>query len=172
MKAWIKVLGVVVCLLAVALVVVWRQDAMAKSSFTLQEPGSGDEVRVETGSPVLHLVFFAIWCPPCQEELRALGDLSARWSERGYRLVLVGVKNRQSADRLARFMSDNALPGELLYDADGSVQARLGAEQLPTHILFDAAGRELLRAGGLDEGVAEAVETALDQADRGSEGRR
>jgi peroxiredoxin len=172
MKAWIKVLGGVVCVLAVVLAVVWRQDALAKSAFALQDPRSGEEVRVETGAPVLHLVFFAIWCPPCQDELRALGDLSARWSERGYRLVLVGVKNRQSAERLARFMSETTLPGEMLYDADGSVQSRLGAEQLPTHILFDGAGRELLRAGGLDEGVAEAIETALEQADRSSGGRR
>jgi len=172
MKTWIKVLGGVVCALAVLLAVAWRQDAMAQSSFVLQDPSTGDEVRVEADAPVLHLVFFAIWCPPCQDELRELGDLSDRWSERGYRLVLVGVQNRQTAERLARFISDNQLPGELLYDADGSVQAKLGAGQLPTHILFDASGRELLRAGGLDEGVAPAVESALKEAGRDGGTRR
>jgi peroxiredoxin len=172
MKTWIKVLGGGVCAMAVLLAVAWRQDAVAQTSFVLQDPRTGGEVRVATDSPVLHLVFFAIWCPPCQEELRALGDLSARWSERGYRLVLVGVKNRQTAERLARYMSDNDLPGELLYDSDGSVQAKSAAEQLPTHILFDASGRELLRAGGLDEGVAPAVESALKEAGRDGGTRR
>lgn len=172
MKAWIKVLGGAVCALAVVLAVSWRQDALAQSAFVLQDPRSGDEVRVETGAPVLHLVFFAIWCPPCRDELRALGDLSARWDERGYRLVLVGVKNRQTVERLARYMSDNQVPGELLYDADGSVEAKLGAGQLPTHILFDASGRELLRVGAFDEGVAPAVESALKAAERGDGTRR
>ena len=172
MKTWIKVLGGVVCALAVLLAVAWRQDALAQSSFALQNPRTGDEVRVEASAPVLHLVFFAIWCPPCQDELRALGDLNARWDERGYRLILVGVQNRQTAERLARFMSDNELPGELLYDSDGSVQAKVGAAQLPTHVLFDASGRELLRAGGLDEGVAEAIESALGSAGRSGGARR
>jgi len=172
MKTWIKVLGGVVCALAVLLAVSWRQDALAQSSFALQDPRTGNEVRVETGAPVLHLVFFAAWCPPCRDELRALGDLSARWDERGYRLVLVGVKNRQTAERLARFISDNEVPGELLYDADGSVEAKLGAGQLPTHILFDASGRELLRAGGIEEGVAAAVESALKESGRGGGARR
>jgi len=167
MKAWIKVLGGVVCALAILLAVAWRQDALAQSSYVLQDPRTGDEVQVATGAPVLHLVFFATWCPPCRDELRALGDLSARWDERGYRLVLVGVKNRQTAERLARFISENEVPGELLYDADGSVEAKLEARQLPTHILFDASGRELLRAGGFDEGVAPAVESALKDAGRG-----
>ena len=172
MKTWIKVLGGVVCVLAVLLAVAWRQDALAQSSFALQNPRTGDDVRVETGAPVLHLVFFAIWCPPCQDELRALGDLDARWDERGYRLILVGVQNRQTAERLARFVSDNEVPGELLYDADGSVQAKLGARQLPTHILFDASGRELLRAGGFDEEVAETVESTLAAAGRSGGARR
>lgn len=172
MKAWIKVLGGVVCALAVLLAVMWRQDALAQSSFVLQDPLTDDEVRVDANAPVLHLVFFAIWCPPCQDELRALGDLDARWSERGYRLVLVGVQNRQTAERLARFVSDNQVPGELLYDADGSVQAELDAGQLPTHILFDASGREILRAGGLDEGVASAVEAALKETGRDGGKRR
>jgi hypothetical protein len=87
-------------------------------------------------------------------------------------LILVGVQNRQTAERLARFMSDNEVPGELLYDADGSVQAKLGAGQLPTHVLFDASGRELLRAGGLEEGVAETVESTLEAAGRAGGGRR
>ena len=172
MKTWIKILGGGVCAVAVLLAVAWRQDARAQTSFALQDPRTGDEVRVAADAPVLHLVFFAIWCPPCQDELRALGDLSARWSERGYRQVLVGVQNRQSAERLAQFISDNQPPGDLLYDADGSVQAKLGAEQLPTHILFDASGRELLRAGGLDEGVAPAIEATLKEAGRGGGTRR
>jgi peroxiredoxin len=172
MKTWIKVLGGAVCVLAVLLAIGWRQDALAQNSFALENPRTGEDVRVEPGAPVLHLVFFAIWCPPYQDELRALRDLNARWDERGYRLILVGVQNRQTAERLARFMSDNEVPGELLYDADGSVQAKLGAGQLPTHVLFDASGRELLRAGGLEEGVAETVESTLEAAGRAGGGRR
>ena len=45
---------------------------------------------------VLHLVFFATWCPPCVQELERLADLEERWGNRGYRLVLVAVRNRHT----------------------------------------------------------------------------
>jgi len=37
------------------------------------------------------------------------------------------------------------------------VQSALTAERLPTHIVFDASGREVERAGALDDSIRNAV---------------
>jgi len=155
----------VVCALAVALAGGSLWAAMPEAGIALQRPGDAGQVRIEPGAPALHVVFFATWCPPCVNELRRLGELDARWNERGYRLVVIAVQNRHTADRLARFISENEVPGELLFDADGSAQAALGAQRLPTHLVFAASGEEVLRAGGVDEGVGEVVQQLLG-ADR------
>ncbi len=136
-------------------------SAAQVSGFELQRAADAKTVRVEPGAPALHIVFFAIWCPPCVDELRALGELDARWSERGYRLVLIAVQTRHTRERLASFAAGRELPGELLFDVNGRAQAALRAEQLPTHIVIDSSGKEVLRAGGVDEGVAQAVEGLL-----------
>ena len=114
----------------------------------------------------MHLVFFATWCPPCVEELDRLGELHARWEGRGYRLVLVGVNRRQTADRLNRFARGRSLPGRLLFDASGGAGRSLGADELPTHIVLDAKGNEVLRASGLDDEVELAIERLMKSGRR------
>lgn len=134
-------------------------------SLRLLDPVSGSATTVEPGAPLLHLVFFATWCPPCLDELDGLAELEARWEERGYRLVLVAAKNRHTPERLARFVAEQNPPGRLLYDDSGKATASLAEQGLPTHILVDASGGVLLRATALEDGVAETVEKLM--RDRG-----
>ena len=139
---------------------------------SLDDPLSGEKVELQVGAPALHVVFFATWCPPCVEELQRLAEIQARWEERGYRLVLVAVKTRHTPERLVRFAADNRPPGELLFDSDGRAARALGGEQLPTHFLFDAAGKEVHRAASLDDGVVDALDNLMWELERAPERER
>jgi len=135
----------------------------AELPLTLKEPATGDSIRIEAGGKALHVVFFATWCPPCRDELENLADSEARWGEQGYRLVLVAVKNRHTEARLAQFVTERGLPGILLFDEDGKTQRDWKAEHIPTHVLFDGDGREVLRTGELNDELSEAVERLVAQ---------
>jgi peroxiredoxin len=124
----------------------------------LLDPVKRSAVVLTPGSPVLHIVFFATWCPVCVEELDELAELQARWEERGYRLVLVAVRTRHTADRLARFAAERRPPGELLFDSTGDAARTLEADGLPTHVLLDASGAVIHRAPSLEDGLVEALE--------------
>ncbi len=123
----------------------------------LLDPRTGKSVRVAPGPKALHVVFFATWCSPCTAELEGLADLETRWRDGGYRLVLVAVASRHTAERLARHAGEHELPGQLLYDASGAAEAALHADGLPAHIVFDAAGKEVARSGALDDQIRDAV---------------
>jgi len=115
---------------------------------------------IEAGPPLQHVVFFATWCRPCLEEMTDLGELEARWRDRGYRLILVAVPRRQSLPRLARFAARERPPGVLLFDSDGSLQRAFGVTRIPTHVVLDASGRIVLDTGtarDLDETVIEPI---------------
>lgn len=118
---------------------------------SLHNPVTGQTAGLEIGAPVLHIVFFALWCPPCLDELEALRQLHARWAERGYRLVLVAVQTRHTAERLTRFAAEHDLPGELLFDIDGAAEQRFAAAGLPTHLLLDESGEVVLRADAVGD---------------------
>jgi hypothetical protein len=76
-------------------------------------------------------------------------------------LVLVAVRTRQTADRLARFAAERRPPGELLFDSTGDAARTLRADGLPTHVLFDASGAEIHRAPSLEDGLVKALEAHM-----------
>ena len=132
----------------------------------LTDPLQDSPVTLVPQTGLTHLVFFATWCPPCTEEFPRLAELEARWTGRGYRLVLVAVSGRQSAERLRRFHASADPPGRLLWDAEGRVADVLGAGQIPTHLLVDGRGRIVLRASELNADVEQRVEQELGRSGR------
>jgi len=128
---------------------------------TLLDPTTGRRVELEPGDRLLHLVFFATWCPTCVEELTDLAELEARWARQGYRLVIVATQTRQTADRLADFVAERKPPGRLLFDDRGEAARTWGAERLPTHVLLDRTGKEIARSGELDERIRTTIAERL-----------
>jgi len=135
--------------------------ATGAAPLRLVEPGDGRDVNLAFDVPATHIVFFATWCPPCVEELEELTRFAARWEERGYRLVLVAVRNRQSPEKLNAFSARVSVPGRLFFDADGSVQRRYDVVDLPTHVVLDSGGAEVARGAGMGGSVANALASLL-----------
>lgn len=136
-------------------------SAVVRLPVNLADPVNGGMVELKAESPVLHVVFLATWCPPCVEELPRLVELEDRWKGRGYRLMVVAVATRQTPERIDAFRREREVPGRLLFDADGRLERDWQAAQLPTHVLLDAEGREVLRKGKLDAEFEAAVERSL-----------
>jgi thiol-disulfide isomerase/thioredoxin len=143
------------------------QAAPGPLPVTLSDPVAGDDVELRPGAPVLHVVFFATWCPACVDELDRLADLEMRWAESGYRLVVVAVAARQEPRRLARFASDRRPPGLFLHDREGRAQKSFGADRLPAHFLLDSSGAILARSGALDDAFMDALKRYLRERERG-----
>lgn len=128
---------------------------------TLSDPVAGGEVELSAGAPLLHVVFFATWCPACVEELDRLADLQLRWEQSGYELIIVAVATRQDPRRLARFAAERTPPGRLLHDPGGGAQKLFGAESLPAHFLFDESGRLIAGSAALDQSFVKTLERYL-----------
>lgn len=119
---------------------------------------------------VTHLVFFAVWCRPCVDELGALGDFEARWGAGAYRLVLVAVPTRHDVPRLRAFAAEHAPPGRLLFDAKGDAVRSFGVDKLPTHVILDESGATVATAPQFDDSLRETI-VAKVRAARGEPAR-
>jgi len=138
----------------------------APSGLFALDPATGDRVALDWAQGPTHVAFFATWCRPCLEEAPRLFDLQDRWKADGYRLFLVALPTRQSADRLKEFLAQGPVPGRLLLDTDGSVAKAFGVTTIPAHVLVDRSGRMIARGGALDEAFTQAVERGVRQAGR------
>ena len=135
-------------------------------ALTAVDPSSGAAVALDPSQGPMHVVFFATWCRPCMAEIPRLADLEDRWKPDGYRLFLVAVATRQTADRLRELAAQDPLPGRLLFDSNGTVAAAFGAGTIPTHALIDRQGRIVARSGVLDPAFKQAVERLVRQEGR------
>ena len=148
---------------ALALVLLSFGAALAAPAVRLLDPETGKSVELPIGAQALHLVFFATWCPACIDELAALSELDGHWSQRGYRLVIVAVRTRHDARRLAAFIADERPPGRMLYDSEGVAEQRWSAARVPTHVVLDASGQEVVRSNALGPEIEAALERLLDE---------
>jgi thiol-disulfide isomerase/thioredoxin len=122
------------------------------------DPAGGQAVPLDPAQGPMHLVFLATWCRPCIEQIPRLFDLEDRYKAEGYRLILVAVPTRQTEDRLRTFLAGEPVPGRLLFDREGLVEAVLGVKTLPQNVLIDREGRVVARSGVPDAAFAEAVD--------------
>ncbi len=148
---------------ALVLVLLWLGGALAAPPARLLDPETGKPVELPVGAQALHLVFFATWCPTCIDELTDLSELDAQWSKKGYRLVIVAVRTRHDARRLAEFIADERPPGRMLFDSEGVAEQRWSAARLPTHVVLDANGKEVARSSALGPPIEAAIERLLDE---------
>jgi thiol-disulfide isomerase/thioredoxin len=137
----------------------------------LVDPVKGGEVALSPGDAALHVVFFATWCEPCLAQMTRLAEIEDRYKGSGYRLVLVAVPTRQTAERLARFAAEARPPGELLFDATGEARKAFSLTEIPEHVLLDATGRIVARGSGPEAIGDVAIRRALESRSPGAEVR-
>lgn len=109
----------------------------------------------DVGEPLL-VNLWATWCAPCVKELPTLQKLDSRSG--GPRVIAVSqdMAPRGSIDA---FLERHRLGDlEVWHDPEMALSGSLGAQVLPTTILYDAQGREVWRyVGDLDWTGGEAL---------------
>lgn len=121
------------------------------------EPGSLAEQK---GEPLL-VNIWATWCAPCVKELPTLEALADRPGTPRVIAVSQDMAPRGSVDA---FLDKNGLAAlEVWHDPKMALSSALGAEVLPTTILYDGQGREVWRyVGDLDWTGEEASKLLAD----------
>lgn len=114
----------------------------------------GKPAALPAGKPLL-VNLWATWCAPCLAELPAL-DRAAEL--RADRLTVVAVDQGDDAAKVQAFLKGKPLVhARPLLDREMTASLKLAAN-LPTTILYDAAGKEIWRVtGGRDWTSAESL---------------
>ena len=124
------------------------------------------ELATLSGTPVL-VNLWATWCAPCIVELpmldRVAGDTKGR-----LRVRTVSQDMRQT-EKVAPFLTERGLKHlEPWLDPRSDLTFALGAQTLPTTILYDAAGKEVWRYVGAADWTGPEAARLLAEAAPGS----
>jgi thiol-disulfide isomerase/thioredoxin len=119
---------------------------------TFNDPDRGEMTLADLhGVPVL-VNLWASWCAPCVKELPTLDRLSQSHDKDGSLGVVAISQDSGPHASVVAFLDTHKIESLAAYqDPKMALSGALGAEVLPTSILFDAKGREVWRyVGDLD----------------------
>ncbi len=88
---------------------------------------------------VVLIDFWASWCLPCKQALKAFAEFHRQWADRGF--VVVAVSTDTKKRDMDAFLKKNPLPFVVLRDAKEKLAGRVDVPTMPTSYLLDRAGR-------------------------------
>lgn len=123
-------------------------DANVVADFSFENAG-GEPVQLTDfhGKAVL-LNIWATWCIPCREEMPALDNLQAELGSADFEVVALSI-DVGGLQPVEAFYDEIGITNLAIYlDPPSASWAALGIVGIPTTVLIDREGRELMRVTG------------------------
>jgi peroxiredoxin len=114
-----------------------RPSALAIADALVGKPAPRFVELAGLAGDVVIVDFWATWCAPCVKSVAQLGELQARYGERGLRII--GVSSEAPED-IARFTADHPIAYTLARDDGDRIAAAYDVGALPMIVVIDKAG--------------------------------
>lgn len=113
--------------------------------------------------PVL-LNFWALWCEPCKQEMKAFKGIAEKLKAQGVTMVAINTDKVKSVAKVRAYVSTQELGIPVLLDPDGSVARDIFAmESLPYSLILNPDGTVYKRHVGYTAGDEVKTEEALTE---------
>ena len=111
----------------------------------------GKEVSLKDyrGKKIVHLVFWATWCPHCLMEMPKVRELHKTLQEMPYEVLPVDVGINESIKRIRKIQKKYEIPGKILIDEKGQAAKLFKIIGVPCHIVIGKDGTILDRVNEL-----------------------
>jgi thiol-disulfide isomerase/thioredoxin len=140
----------------------------AQTTRAFQDQAGAEHHLSDFHGKVTLVNYWATWCTPCVEEMPTLGGLARHFAGR-VNVIPISIdtdtSKAKAQDELRR-LGGGALPfyieptSSIIFD----IQAQGAPQGMPTSILYDSNGRELLRVTGRGDWVSPEAVAMIDQA--------
>jgi thiol-disulfide isomerase/thioredoxin len=104
------------------------------------------------GKPFI-ISFFAIWCKPCQRELKAIAEVYEDWQEEtGVKLIAVSIDEAQNVAKVKPLVNGFGWEYEVLLDPNSDFKRALGINLIPATFVIDGKGKIVSSRTGYTDG--------------------
>jgi peroxiredoxin len=123
-----------------------QPPAANADGFCLQST-EGETVSLDDyrNKKVVHLMFWATWCPHCLLEITKIKDLHKNMDGARYELLAIDVGVNDTLQRIKKIQSQYHIPGKILIDGSVSLTKKYGIIGVPYHIIIGKDGSILDR---------------------------
>jgi len=127
----------------------------------------GEEVSLKDyrGKKIVHLVFWATWCPHCLMEMPKVRKLYQALQNKPYEVLAVDVGINESIKRIRKIQKKYEIPSKILLDENGVATKLFKIIGVPCHIIVGTDGTILDRVNELPKDPLAYMEKFLPQED-------
>lgn len=109
------------------------------------------------GKPMV-ISFFALWCKPCQRELKAIHEVYDEWQdETGVRLIAVSIDEAQNAQKVKPLVEGKGWDYQVLLDPNSEFKRQMGVTDIPHVFVVDGEGNIVWNHKGYVDGGEEEI---------------
>jgi cytochrome c biogenesis protein CcmG, thiol:disulfide interchange protein DsbE len=159
------------CILFLATSLAQAQD-LSKIDFRLRDVGGnersfqellksirGDESQPRKGALIIS--FWALWCEPCKQEMKALKPVYERMKEKNVHYLAINTDNPKSTAKVKQYVSTQALPYEHWLDPNSEIFKKLNGQSMPFSMIVDQNGKLIAKRVGFFAGDEKEIEADL-----------
>lgn len=112
---------------------------------------STDELSND-GKPFI-ISFFALWCKPCQRELKAIAEVYDEWQEEtGVKVYAISIDEAQNVHKVKPFIDQHEWEYEVILDSNSDFKRAMGVTMIPAVFIVDGEGNIVDSRNGYTDG--------------------
>jgi len=96
----------------------------------------------------VHITFWALWCEPCKQELRALKSFAKEHADDPFTILAVNQDSPKSLAKVKAYVKSQGYPFTVILDPNTQIFQALNGQNLPFSVLIDRSGKVITTRTG------------------------
>jgi peroxiredoxin len=118
----------------------------------------------EIGKGVIVISFWALWCEPCKQELKAMLPVYEKFKGKNLTYIAISVDNIRSSAKVINYVKAQGLPYDFWLDPSSEVFKKLNGTGMPYSLIIDTNGKLIAKHQGFFAGDEKKVEEEITKA--------
>jgi thiol-disulfide isomerase/thioredoxin len=110
---------------------------------------------------VVFISFWALWCKPCKQEMKALVDIYEKYKDKNFHYLAINTDKPKSIAKVKAYVKSQKLPYDFWLDPNSKVFKKLNGQSQPYALMIDENGKLLKKSVGFIAGDEAEVEKSL-----------
>jgi thiol-disulfide isomerase/thioredoxin len=109
----------------------------------------------------VYITFWALWCEPCKQELRALKSFARENENEPFTILAVNQDSPKSIAKVKAYVKSQSYPFPVILDPNTQIFQRFNGQNLPFSVLLDKEGKVVSTRTGYLAGDEEEIKKEI-----------